>query len=158
VLSLYRCNFLVASLGNMPRSKATVCSCSNGNAQINGQPRHLGVLSCERGFTKISACGPLIIRIGACQSGYHLGASKMMALFVLLRAAGASFVMRRSSYRICVARGLKGQSAIVRKPGMWFAGKITQAPYLLATHVRLPLAFRGVLICHLATKIIWQWW
>jgi hypothetical protein len=69
-------HFLVTSLGDMPRPKATIY----GNARVNGQPRHLGVLSCERGFIKISTSVLLIIRIGAYQSNYHLGASRMVGL------------------------------------------------------------------------------
>jgi hypothetical protein len=76
----------------------------------------------------------------------------MMELFALLRGVSAwSFVMRRWNW---VAHGAEGQSEIIRKPGMWFAGKITRVPYLLATHMRLPFAFGDVLICHLATKTI----
>jgi hypothetical protein len=67
-------HFLVTSLGDMPRSKAMIY----GNARVNGQPRHLGVLSCERGFMKVPTSGLLIIRIGASQSNYHLGASTMV--------------------------------------------------------------------------------
>ena len=35
---------------------------------------------------------------------------------------------------------------------MWFAGKITGVPYLLATHMRLPLADGGVVLLPLGNE------
>jgi hypothetical protein len=62
---------------------------------------------------KVPTSGLLIIRIGASQSNYHLGASTMVGfddggLFALLRRASAwTFLMRQSSRKIWVVQGLK---------------------------------------------------